>query len=345
MRPLMPPDEGNTYECKAILANLGERAVIDHREVIFRGPYEKQRRCFSVEGIYVIYNYLETIGLVNEKHRKEVESVLDDLIEERRNIKHFIRMHDDGERAEQEAEAGPRRLTEPPVGSKYNADSTVPTAANMKNEQAQKELVESLMKTVESLTTKLATADAKNSEYEAERETKRAKKESFSVRELLQDLKLNVAKNHMNRFGSDIKKKFEEKYPERASLTLMKHNTTSFRSEDRVILESLVLSFHREYELRTNGVSEPVVANAGLEGEALAEFVLGKPFRKTTLKNTKFRWRFQHRFKLMLMWIWRSCWEPSAPKKCVGALTRARAPPVSRELSSQRAARQRVDSI
>ena len=214
---------------------------------------------------------METIGLVNEAYRKEVDSVLNDLIEERRNIRYFVKMHDDGERAAQEAEAGPLGLTEPPIGSKFNADAA-PTEQQIKFEQTQKELVNSLTKTVESMAAKLADAEAKLSEYEAERERKRIKRESFTVKELLQDLNLIVPTKHMNRFGSDIKKKFDEKCP--GSSTFLKHGAVAFRSEDRVLLESLVKCAHREFELWTLS-AEPVCANAGLEGEALEEVLSG----------------------------------------------------------------------
>ena len=143
------------------------------------------------------------------------------------------------------------------------------TAADLRIEQAQKDLVDSLTKTVESLTTKLATADAKNSEYEAEREAKRAKKESFTVKELLKDLGLVVPPNRMNRFGSDIKKQFDAQYP--GNTTFLKNKSTSFRSEDRVILESLVLKEHMKLEQKLEDF-ECVDANAGVDME---EFLTG----------------------------------------------------------------------
>ena len=112
------------------------------------------------------------------------------------------------------------------------------------------------------MTARLSNAEAKVGEHEAERCLKRAKKESFTVKELLLDLGLNVPKNRMNRFGTDIKKKFDEQYP--GNTTFLKHGTTSFRSEDRAILENLVVKEHRELELKLQGA---VSANAGVEVE------------------------------------------------------------------------------
>ena len=126
-------------------------------------------------------------------------------------------------------------------------------------------MLESLTKTVEDLATKLATAEAKLSEYEAERERKRM---SFTVKELLHDLKLIVPTEHMKRFGSDIKKKFDEKSP--ASRTFLKDNAVSYCSTDRAMLESLVLNEHRFVLLRTLEVG-PVKANEGFTELELEE--------------------------------------------------------------------------
>ena len=147
VRPDMPPDEGNAYIFKAISANMNERSLIYNKTILFPGPYEKPRHCFEAEGIYLIYEYMDSIGLINKSYHKEVDSVLNDLIEEKKNMRLFLKMHDDGERAEQDLEAC-GRLTAPPVGSKFNADDIL-TAEQMQIAQAQKELVESLTKTVE----------------------------------------------------------------------------------------------------------------------------------------------------------------------------------------------------
>ena len=150
VRPLMPPDEGESYIFEAIKASRCERWLINNRLVIFPGRYESQspRLCFSVKGIYLIYNYMEKIGLVNKEYQAEVESVMKDVDEEIRNLKYFLKMHDDGEKAEQEVDSEFGRFTSPPVGSKFNADS-IPTAADLRIEQAQAELVEILTNKVE----------------------------------------------------------------------------------------------------------------------------------------------------------------------------------------------------
>ena len=149
------------------------------------------------------------------------------------------------------------------------------------------ELVKSLTKTVEDLTTKLATTEAKISEYEAERERKRAKKESLTLKDVLLNLGLSVPTEHMKRFGSDVKKQFDALYPERASRTFLKQGAMAFRSEDRLIVESLVLKEHVKFELRTLEVG-PVKANEGLSEKDLEEICssgdVGEPaWNKTVL--------------------------------------------------------------
>ena len=114
------------------------------------------------------------------------------------------------------------------------------------------------------MTTKLLNAEAKISDYEAEREVKRVKKESFTVKDLLHDLGLHVPNNRMNRFGSEIKKKFDAQYP--GNTTFLKNKRVAFRAEDRVILERLVLNEHRALELRTMS-AEAETANAGVDLE------------------------------------------------------------------------------
>ena len=90
------------------------------------------------------------------------------------------------------------------------------------------------------------------------------KKESFTVKDLLHDLGLHVPNNRMNRFGSEIKKKFDAQYP--GNTTFLKNKRVAFRAEDRVILERLVLNEHRALELRTMS-AEAETANAGVDLE------------------------------------------------------------------------------
>ena len=231
--------------------------MLNNRMVLFAGPYQLKTPCLGAEGLLFMYNYMgQTLKMeLKEDIRSEVQAVLLDIASGR-NIDTHVRMHDDGEIAEQLAEmAGRPLMLYPPPESPYTFVHTVKDGNGKKitlpefvkiKENAEKqhlELIATLQKKNSELLAELQAHSEPLAELEVLRtaeERKRKRKEGFCVKDLIVEKNLDIVEDDVATLCKTVTNSFKKNFP--GHETFVKFGKTYFYPEVSFFVDPLFVS-------------------------------------------------------------------------------------------------------
>jgi hypothetical protein len=259
-----------------------DRSLLMPIDIQFLGPFERPKSCVRIQGISIIYHYLDKIGKIILKQKAKFDKTLLDCLNG--NESKYVRMFDDGQLVKmyKEYEAGllvgeflNRRPTTLNCSmafdyAKYYSDETayLMTAPVLKrvfknkmdelktmkdSQDAEVEKVklelrkvvqllkekeaqtETVMSTNEALQKKLCELQL---EVQQEERRKKQKGEAFSLRELVEGMKISITNGQFNLLSQRISAVMREKYPDRH--TFSKQKIIHYYPDDKSLLEVLV---------------------------------------------------------------------------------------------------------
>jgi hypothetical protein len=259
-----------------------DRSFLIPIAIQFLGPFERPKSCVRIQGISIVYHYLDKIGKLLLKQKPKFDKTLLDCLNG--NESKYVRMFDDGQLVQmyKEYEEGllngeflDRRVTTLNCSmafdyAKYYSDETayLMTAPVLKRVfknkmdelKAMKDAQDSEVDAVKQELRKVAqllkeretqaqTMLAENDELhkklrelqlevQMEERRKKQKGEAFSLRELVDGMKISITPGQFNLLSQRISAIMKEKYPDRH--TFSKQKVIHYYPDDKSLLELLV---------------------------------------------------------------------------------------------------------
>jgi hypothetical protein len=230
-KPELKPSDAMVYWLSAACSKelSTEHAIMDQYPIRFLGPYEPKNICLNASGLLLLFDYLDRrFGFIWPQYKEEIRRRLLLLVEGKGS--EYVWDHDDGEvdemvAARDEAIARGEGLDGPPKDWKFNFDDKPPDPETVAQLQECVEAVEAMVEEKFCV------------EPEAVKPT-RDKKASFTLKSLMDDLKVKVDQAFMPAFGKAVSTRFKAMCP--GSETFTRKKVVYFYETDRECLEDIV---------------------------------------------------------------------------------------------------------
>ena len=229
-KPELKPSDAMVYwmsaACSKELCN--EHAILDQYPIRFLGTYEPRNICINASGLLLLFDHLDRrFGFIWPQYKEEARRRLQIMAEG--GGSEYVWDHDDGEvdemtAARDEALSRGEGLHSPPKDWKYyfdDAPMTQETAVQLQ------ECVQAIEK-----------MEAVEKEKEEEPKVKKDKKTAFSIKDLIEDMKLEIDPKRMPALCKTVCTRFREIRPQSDVFTKMRR--TFFYQQDRECLEDIV---------------------------------------------------------------------------------------------------------